>query len=251
MEESPSDASQETFLRKLARYRAGDLSARDELVAENLRLVWSVVGRFEGRGVETEDLFQIGCMGLLRAIERFDPSFGVRFSTYAVPLILGEIRRHLRDHGAVKLSRSLRERALQVRRLREDWLKEHGREPTVEEMATRLGWPTDEVIEALDALQPVASLEEVTERHGVGGRPLGERLIGVEDGHWMRRVELLEGLRRLNELERKVLFLRFYEDRTQQEIAELIGTNQVRISRIERRALMKIRRYLSEEGEAK
>jgi RNA polymerase sporulation-specific sigma factor len=248
MEESPTDAGQEAFLSKLARYRAGDLSARDEIVAENLRLVWSVVLRFEGRGIESEDLFQIGSVGLLRAIERFDPSFGVRFSTYAVPLIIGEIRRYLRDQGVLKISRGLRERALLVRRTREDLATRLGREPRVEEVAQELGWPLEQVVEAVSALNPVASLEEVGERLGRPTRSLAERVAPSDDGHWLTRIELLEGLRSLSELERRVLFLRFFEDRTQQEIADLLGTNQVRISRLERRALMKVRQYLEDEG---
>jgi RNA polymerase sporulation-specific sigma factor len=245
MEGTVSDGGQEDFLAKLARYRNGDVSARDELVSDHLRLVWSVVARFEGRGVESEDLFQIGALGLLRAIERFDPSYGVRFSTYAVPLIIGEIRRHLRDQGALKVSRSLRERALKARRAWEALSSSLGREPTVEELTADLGWRRDEVVEALDALNPVASLEEVAERQGQG-RPLAERVSGGDDGHWLTRLELLEGLRSLTELERRVLFLRFFEDRTQQEIADLLGTNQVRISRIERRALLKVREYLQD-----
>jgi RNA polymerase sporulation-specific sigma factor len=246
VEGQASDLQQEEFLAKLARYRSGDTAARDEIVAANLRLVWSVVGRFEGRGIETEDLFQIGCVGLLRAIDRFDPSYGVRFSTYAVPLIIGEIRRYLRDQGALKVSRSLKERAQRTRRARERLAKELGREPTVDELAQALGEDRDQVVEALDALQPVSSLDEAPERDEGGERPLAERLASrVDEGHWLARIELMEGLRRLSELERQVLYLRFFEDRTQSEVAAILGTNQVRVSRIERRALMRIREFLS------
>ena len=231
------------FLDKLRRAQAGDQEARAQLVEENLRLVWSVVARFRSRGDE-EDLFQVGSLGLLRAVDRFDPSFGVRFSTYAVPLIIGEIRRDLRSQGAVKVSRSLRELGAKMARVQEEERRRRGREPTLEEVAREVGVGLDEATLALEAQTPLASLDAqgAEEAH----RPLSERLPDEksDEAVWLRRIDVEGGLSTLDPFERTVLTLRFYEDLTQQEIADRLGTNQVRISRTERRALLKVRRYL-------
>lgn len=231
------------FLEKLSRAQAGDQAARAQLVEENLRLVWSVVARFRMRGDE-EDLFQVGSLGLLRAIDRFDPSFGVRFSTYAVPLIIGEIRRDLRSQGAVKVSRSLRELGARMSKAQDDARRREGREPTLEEVAREAGVSLDEATLALEAQTPPASLDAAgpDEMH----RPLSERLPDerTDEAVWLRRIDVQGGLETLDAFERNVLTLRFYDDLTQQEIADRLGTNQVRISRTERRALLKLRRYL-------
>ena len=231
----------------LRRAHAGDQEARERLVRENLRLVWSVVGRFQGRGVETEDLFQVGCMGLLRAIDRFDLTYGVRFSTYAVPLIIGEIRRHLRDQGTIKVSRALKERAALIVRTRETLTARLMREPTVEDIAAELGLAPADIMEAYDAQAPVGSLEDSIGR----GEREDQRLMdvlpapGQEEGRWLERIALMEAMGTITSEEREVLYLRFYHDLTQTEVAERIGTNQVRVSRLERRALMKLRQSLS------
>lgn len=237
------------FLEKLRRAQTGDQEARAALVEENLRLVWSVVGRFKARA-ELEDLFQVGCVGLLRAVDRFDPSFGVRFSTYAVPLIIGEIRRDLRSQGPLKVSRGIKERATRLARCREELTRSLGREPTMEEAAEAAEMTVDEAVEAMDAQAPIQSLD-------AGGpadpdwRPLQDRLVGTppEEARWLQELDVRGGLLELDPLERAVLVYRFYHDLTQQETAQRLETNQVRVSRIERRALLKVKKYL-DQGES-
>lgn len=238
-----------TFLQQIARAHEGDQGARSKLLESNIKLVWSIVGRFPSSGQETEDLFQVGCMGLLRAIDRFDPSYGVQFSTYAVPLIIGEIRRYLRDQGSVKISRAVKERAYRLRRMRDEEGRKLGREPTAEELAEASGLPMDQVVEALEVLQPIASLEEKLP----GSRDqqtLADRIVGSDSVELeaVRRVELMEEIKRLPDLERQVLYLRFFEDKTQSQVAEVLGTNQVHISRLEHKALMHLRDHLRPEG---
>lgn len=246
---SAADRRHEEQLELLRRAREGEAQAREQLIAENQRLVWSIVTRFSGRGVELEDLFQIGSIGLWRACERFDPTYGVRFSTYAVPLIIGEIRRYLRDYGQIKVSRRLRERAAMARHAAEDLRASFGREPTPLEVAAACDLSVDEVVEAMEATQIVHSLDEVI---GHGDRDDLLRIDRLEDTHVgaegadgaIDRVDLREAMRRLPEEEREVLFLRFFRDMTQQEVADRLSTHQVRISRIERRALQHVRYML-------
>ena len=243
---SAADRRHEEQLDLLRRAREGDAQARERLIRDNARLVWSIVTRFSGRGVELEDLFQIGSIGLWRACERFDPAYGVHFSTYAVPLIIGEIRRFLRDYGQIKVSRRLRERAAIARRTIEDLRSAHGREPTPLEVARACDLSVDEVIEAMEATQMVHSLDDVI-GHGERDDLLRiDRLEGAgipADGA-IDRVDLREAMRRLPEEEREVLFLRFFRDMTQQEVADRLKTHQVRVSRIERRALGHVRDIL-------
>ncbi len=243
---SSADRRHEEQLDLLRRAREGEAQAREQLISENARLVWSIATRFSGRGVELEDLFQIGSIGLWRACERFDPAYGVRFSTYAVPLIIGEIRRYLRDYGQIKVSRRLRERAAMARHAAEELRSTLGREPTPLEVANACGLSVDEVVEAVEATQMVHSLDEVI---GHGERDDLLRIDRLEDtaiaaDGAIDRVDLREALRRLPEEEREVLFLRFFRDMTQQEVADRLQTHQVRISRIERRALQRVREML-------
>ena len=243
---SSADRLHREQMELLRRVRAGEAAAREQLIAQNSRLVWSIVTRFTGRGVEPEDLFQIGSIGLWRACERFDESYGVRFSTYAVPLIIGEIRRYLRDYGQIKVSRRIRERAAQLRRVAETLQAQSGREPTPKDIAQEAGVPVDEVLEALEATQSVHSLDEVI---GHGDRDDLLRIDRLEDSaaydaQAIDRVDLREALKTLSEEERAVLFLRFFADQTQQEVATRLGTHQVRVSRIERRALQRVRQFL-------
>lgn len=242
-----SDRQHEQQIALLRRARAGDQSAREELILRNERLVWSIVTRFSGRGVENEDLFQIGSIGLWRACERFDESYGVRFSTYAVPLIIGEIRRYLRDYGQIKVSRRIRERAAMIRRASAELHATLGRDPTPQEIAAATGQTVDEVMEALDATQTVHSLDEAI---GHGDREDLLRIDRLEDGaaydlQTIDRLDLRRAMEVLSEEERAVLLLRFFADLTQQEVAERLGTHQVRISRLERRALRAIRAELA------
>ncbi len=243
---STADRRHEEQLDLLRRAREGETQAREQLISENARLVWSIATRFTGRGVELEDLFQIGSIGLWRACERFDPNYGVRFSTYAVPLIIGEIRRYLRDYGQIKVSRRLRERAAMARHAAEELRFSLGREPTPLEVATACDLSVDEVVEAMEATQMVHSLDEVI---GHGEREDLLRIDRLEDtgiaaDGAIDRVDLREAMRRLPEEEREVLFLRFFRDMTQQEVADRLATHQVRISRIERRALQHVRDML-------
>lgn len=234
----------------IARAQRGDRAARDQLVAANLRLVHAIVARFAGAGREAEDLFQIGCIGLIKAVDRFDLRFPVRFSTYAVPLILGEIRRHLRDDGPLRVSRSLKLLAQQVARAQEDLQQSLGREPTLAEVAAAVGAPVERVVEALEGARAPASIQEAVYEQDGDAIVLGDQIAGGDpgDGAWLDRVALRQGLAQLDPRERQVILLRYFRDRTQVEVAQVLGVSQVQVSRIERRALEKIRRYL--EGSA-
>ncbi len=234
--------------RLVALARAGDKAARDRLVEGNLRLVRSLVARFSASGADPEDLFQIGCIGLLKAIDRFDLSYDVRFSTYAVPLIMGEIRRHLRDDGPMRVSRSLKQLAQQARRVRERLAAEMERDPTVAEVAEELGVSPEEVVEALDGVRPPASIHQTA--HEGDGDPiyLLDQLAaedGQREGLWLDRVALREGLNQLDDRERTVILLRFFRDKTQTEVASILGCSQVQVSRLERRALERIRKHVT------
>jgi RNA polymerase sporulation-specific sigma factor len=236
------------FVRELvARARGGDMEARDHLVEANLRLVRSLVARFTNTTADSEDLFQLGCIGLLKAVDRFDLSYDVRFSTYAVPLILGEIRRHLRDDGPMRVSRSLKQLAGQARKVRERLLAELGREPSVSEIAKELDVAPEEVIEAMDGARAPTSIHQTV--HESDGDPiyLLDQLSSDDnrEGQWLDRVALREGLSCLEPREQTVIMLRFFRDKTQSEVASILGCSQVQVSRLERRALEQIRRFMS------
>lgn len=234
------------FLELLAQARSGNQEARETLVKENLRLVSSLVGRFAGRGLENDDLMQIGTIGLIRALDRFDTSFGVRFSTYAVPMIIGEIRRVLRDQGPIKLARSLKERAQRLQRVRAALEQQLGREPTIQELAEAMGISVPETLEAFEAGQRIGSLEEVVYHGDREEVHLGDRLVAEhqDESHWLERLAVRQAMEHLDPEERQVLLLRYGRDLTQMQVAERLDMNQVRVSRLERRALMKIRQEL-------
>jgi RNA polymerase sporulation-specific sigma factor len=230
----------------LLRAQGGDPAAKDLLIQRNLNIVRSIVHRFTGRGYEWDDLFQIGCIGLIKAIERFDPAFRVKFSTYAVPMIIGEIRRFIRDDSPVKVSRPLKELAFRVRRTQEKLQGDLGREPTVAEVAGELALDPQEIALSLEAVQPLASLYDQT--FFEDGDPI-HRLdqLGGADGRDETDIDSLalrEILSRLPPRERLVIRLRFFEDKTQSEIARHIGLSQVQVSRIEKQALRLIKEYL-------
>jgi RNA polymerase sporulation-specific sigma factor len=230
------------------RAQEGDKSARDQLVEANLRLVRSLVGRFASTGADPEDLYQLGCIGLLKAVERFDLSYAVRFSTYAVPLILGEIRRHLRDDGPMRVSRSLKQLAHRAKRAREALAADLKREPTLPEIARHLQVSPEDVVEALDGARTPASIHQTV--HESDGDPiyLLDQLASKEDareGEWIDRVALREGLSKLEPREQSVILLRFFRDKTQSEVASVLGCSQVQVSRLERRALQQIRQAIS------
>lgn len=223
----------------IRRSQDGDKAARETLIEENLGLIHHVVKRFLGRGVEAEDLFQIGAVGLVKAVDRFDLSFGVRFSTYAVPMIAGEIKRFLRDDSMIKVSRSLKELAVKAARLREQLLMERGEEPGVDELARRLKVEPEELVQAMDSSIEVESLQKVICQGSSEGVSLMER---VEQGHdeqeeLLRRMLLEELLSLLEPRERRLIVLRFFYDRTQTQVAMELGMSQVQVSRLEKKIL--------------
>lgn len=226
--------------------RRGEEHACERLILENERLIWAIVGRYTGRGVETDDLYQLGCIGFLKALKGFDVSFGTQFSTYAVPKIAGEIRRFLRDDGAVKVSRTIKERAARLAIARERLRRELGREPQLSELADAAQCSAEDVVLCEQAITSVASLQaETTEgltlESQLGDEGMEERLI--------ERVALLEAVERLSEREQMVLRLRYWKGCTQSAAARVIGVSQVQVSRLERRAVERLRVYLNGEGE--
>ena len=236
----------EEMMELLARAQAGDEESRQTLVEGNLRLVLSVIQRFLGRGENPDDLFQVGCIGLLKAIKNFDLSQNVRFSTYGVPMIAGEIRRYLRDYSAIRVSRSVRDTAYRVLQCKEAMLSETNREPTLEEIAKRLDLPLEEVSGAMDAISAPVSLYEPV--YSDGGDPLTvmDQVCDTRntDEQWIERIALREAIARLGERERKILAMRFYDGRTQMEVAQSIGISQAQVSRLEKNALSAIRKNI-------
>jgi RNA polymerase sporulation-specific sigma factor len=224
----------------VTRAKRGDAAAVDVLFRAHQRLIWHVLKRITHPGTDTEDLYQVGAVGLMKAIHRFDPDRGVEFATYAVPLILGEMRRFLRDDQTVHVSRSLRERAAKVLEMRATLAQEMGREPTPQDIAGRLGWDVSDVVEALESRQAVGSLDAPE-----GSRtdaPLLEHLVTpLEEAVWVGRIALDQALERLNARERLILRWRYDAGATQAEIAKRLGISQVQVSRLERQALERLR----------
>lgn len=223
-----------------------DPTAREKLISGNLRLVLSVIQRFTNRGEYVDDLFQVGCIGLMKAIDNFDLSQNVKFSTYAVPMIIGEIRRYLRDNNPIRVSRSLRDIAYKALQVRDSLINRHSREPSVNEIAEELKIPREEVVFALDAIQEPISLFEPI--YHDGGDPIFVMdQIGDEknkDGNWLETIALNEALQKLSDRERHILALRFFEGKTQMEVAEEIGISQAQVSRLEKAALSHMSKYV-------
>lgn len=230
----------------IAAAQSGDMAARDKLINGNLRLVLSVIQKFSGRGESMDDLFQVGCIGLIKAIDCFDLSQNVQFSTYGVPMISGELRRFLRDHGAVRVSRSVRDTAYRVLQVKERLTAELGREPDVEVIAKELGIKRAEVVFALDSIcDPVSLYEPVYSDSGESVCVMDQ--IGDTkntDEHWLEQIALDEAVGRLSERERRILALRFYLGRTQTEVAREIGISQAQVSRLEKNAIGRIKKEL-------
>ena len=224
----------------------GDKEARAQLVEENAGLVWCIVKRFYNRGAEAEDLFQIGNIGLLKAIDKFDLSYEVKFSTYAVPMTIGEIRRFLRDNNAIRISRSVRDLAYRSLQAREELIAIKEGEPTVEEIAQRLGEKKEAVLHAMDAIvEPISLYEPVYNDNG-DALYLMDQLSDTSSGDegWLENIVLKEALNQLSERERKIIQLRFYRNKTQMEIASEIGISQAQVSRLEKAALEKMRKQM-------
>ena len=224
----------------------GDKRARDRLVKHNLGLIHSVVHRFTDRGVDGDDLFQIGAIGLLKAIDRFDTTFGVRFSTYAVPMIMGEIRRYLRDDGMIKVGRTIKERGWKSLLIRDELAAKLQREPTVQEIARELECDPEEIVQALDAMAPTSSIFDTVHDHGETPIYRIDQICGEEDaeGRMVERVALNRSFENLDEREQFVVRERFFGGKTQTEVAQKLEISQVQVSRIERRALLKMRTHL-------
>ena len=231
----------------LQRVRDGDEEAREAMVQGNLRLVLSVIQRFNNRGEYVDDLFQVGCIGLMKAIDNFDLSQNVKFSTYAVPMIIGEIRRYLRDNNPIRVSRSLRDIAYKALQVRDNLANKYSKEPTIGQIAEELQIPREEIVFALDAIQDPISLFEPI--YHDGGDPIFvlDQISDDKnvDGNWLEEVSIKEGMSKLSERERSILTMRFFEGRTQMEVAEEIGISQAQVSRLEKAALKHLRRYLA------
>ena len=231
----------------LLRSRAGDKVAREQLIEGNLRLVLSVIQRFDKRGECPDDLFQVGCIGLIKAISNFDPTKNVRFSTYGVPMIAGEVRRYLRDNSVIRVSRSIRDVAYKVLQTKEAMQANLGREPTTEEIARTLDLPVEDVSEALDAVCAPVSLYDPV--YSDGGDPLTVmdqvRDHRNTDENWMERIVLRQAFRALGDREKKILRLRFFDGKTQMEVASALGISQAQVSRLEKGAISAMRKTVS------
>ncbi len=222
----------------LIKAQNGDSSARDNLVTGNLRLVLSVIQRFANRGENPDDLFQIGCIGLIKAIDNFDPSHEVKFSTYAVPMIIGEVRRHLRDNNPVRVSRSMRDTAYHAMQAREKLNNEFDREPTIEEIAKELGKKKSEVVIALEAIvDPVSFYEPVYSNGGDTIFLMDQIGSNESDGDWIDEISMKEAIKNLPPREKRILSMRFMRGLTQTEVAEEIGISQAQVSRLEKNAI--------------
>jgi RNA polymerase sporulation-specific sigma factor len=227
----------------LRRVKNGDMEARDELIKGNLRLVLSVIQRFTNRGENADDLFQVGCIGLIKAIDHFDTSHGVRFSTYGVPMIIGEIRRYLRDNNSIRVSRSLRDTAYKAMQVKEKMTAENDREPTVEEIAEKLDIPREEVVVALESVvAPVSLYEPVFSNGGDTIYVMDQIGDNNDDNNWLDEISLKEAIKNLSERERNILSLRYFKGKTQMEVASEIGISQAQVSRLEKTALDKVKK---------
>ena len=230
----------------LRRAKAGDQDARQQLIEGNLLLVLSVIQRFSSRGENADDLFQVGCVGLIKAIDNFDINQPVRFSTYGVPMIIGEIRRYLRDNSAIRVSRSMRDTAYRVLQVRDRLLAENQREPSVEQIAKELDLPREEVVFAMDAIvDPVSLYEPVYSDSGDAVCVMDQvRDTKNTDEDWTDRIALKEALKRLDPRERRILSLRFYEGKTQMEVSAEVGISQAQVSRLEKGAINTIKKNI-------
>jgi len=226
--------------------KKGDKDAREKLIYGNLRLVLSVIQRFNNRGEYVDDLFQVGCIGLMKAIDNFDLSQNVRFSTYAVPMIIGEIRRYLRDNNPIRVSRSLRDVAYKALQVRDALVSRNSKEPSISEIAEELKLPREEIVYALDAIQDPVSLFEPIYHDGGDPIYVMDQVSDEknQDSTWLEGISIREAMEKLNEREKLILKLRFFEGKTQMEVAEEIGISQAQVSRLEKAALKHMRRFM-------
>ena len=224
----------------------GDDKSRQKLINGNLKLVLSVIHKFSNRGEYVDDLFQIGCIGLIKAIDNFDLSHNVRFSTYAVPMIFGEIRRYLRDNSSIKVSRSLKDIAYKALQIRDKLIKENDKEPTISQIAKELMVPREEIVFALDAIQDPVSLNEPVYHDGGNSIYVMDQVKDMKniDEIWLENISIKESIKKLNKREKLILNLRYFVGRTQMEVAEEIGISQAKVSRLEKSALKRMRKYV-------
>ena len=225
--------------------KKGDKDAREKIISGNLRLVLSVIQRFGGRGENADDLFQIGCVGLIKAIDNFDTTLDIQLSTYAVPMIIGEVRRYLRDNNMVRVSRSVRDLAYKVLQAKEKLTRENGKEPTIEELAKELKIEKEEIVMSLDAIQAPVSLQEPVYNDGTENISIMDQVKDKKntDENWAENITMNEALKRLNDKERMIIDKRFFEGRTQMEVADEIGISQAQVSRLEKTALEHMKRF--------
>lgn len=230
----------------LRRMKDGDMAAREELIAGNLRLVLSVIQRFHGRGENADDLFQVGCVGLIKAIDNFNVDLDVKFSTYGVPMIIGEIRRYLRDNSTIRVSRSVRDTAYRILQAKEAYIAEHQKEPTVEEIARMLNIRREDVVLAMDAVVDPVSLFEPVYIDGNDTVCVMDKVRDEKnnDAVWLEHIALEDAISRLSEREQRILDLRFFQGKTQMEVSTEIGISQAQVSRLEKNALNQIRKEL-------
>lgn len=228
------------------RIKKGDVSARDEFVKGNLRLVLSVIQRFGNRGENMDDLFQVGCIGLIKAMDNFDITQNVQFSTYAVPMIIGEVRRYLRDNNSIRVSRSLRDTAYKALKVKEALTKKNEKEPTVNEIARELNLPKEDVVFALDSIQDPVSLYEPVYNDGADAIFVMDQVSDDKntDENWLEEIALKEALKKLGDREKHILDLRFFKGRTQMEVASELGISQAQVSRLEKTALKHMQKYV-------
>ena len=229
-----------------ARIKQGDAAARETYIKGNLRLVLSVIKRFSGNHENVDDLFQIGCIGLIKSIDNFNPALGVKFSTYAVPMIIGEIRRYLRDYNSIRVSRSLRDIAYKAIYTKENMIKKNLKEPTIDEIADEIGIEKEMIVYALDAIQSPVSLFEPVYSEGGDTLYVMDQISDQKnkEDHWLENLSLREAMNRLNQREKHIIEMRFYEGRTQMEVADEIGISQAQVSRLEKNALKTMKNYL-------
>lgn len=238
--------SEEKKRELLKKTRGGDKAARSELINGNLKLVLSVIQSFASRGADFDDLFQVGCIGLIKAVDKFDMTLDVRFSTYAVPMIIGEIRRYLRDNNTIRVSRSMRDLAYRALTVREEITRERQCEPSPQEIAERLGEKKEDVVCAMEAIvEPLSLYEPVYSENGDSLYVMDQIAdTGASDEAWLENIALAEAMKHLSERERAIIDMRFYKNKTQMEIAEEIGISQAQVSRLEKGALERMRRQL-------
>lgn len=230
----------------LKRTKAGDFKAREELIYGNLRLVLSIIQRFSGRKENMDDLFQVGCIGLVKAVDHFNIELDVKFSTYAVPMIIGEIRRYLRDNNSIRISRSVRDLAYRALQAREELTREKEYDPSLDEIAARLGEGRDAVLNAMEAIvEPISLFEPVYNENGDSIYVM-DQISDTSSGdeHWLENIALSDAMKRLSDRERKIIEMRFFNNKTQMEIAESIGISQAQVSRLEKGALARMREQI-------